>query len=101
MIEYWLISDKEPAKEETETLLIGSGVLVGLLLLLAVVYAVHKYFKDKICYPIMKEDVNDIYGDYSDPDPVVEVTDSNPYYTCDYDETGTTMTRDNNSLYGF
>ena len=49
----------------------------------------------------MKEDVNDIYGDYSDPDPVVEVTDSNPYYTGDYDEAGTTMTRDNNSLYGF
>ena len=100
MIDYWLISDKEPAKEETETLLIGSGVLVGLLLLLVVVYAVHKYFQDKICCPIMKEDVNDIYGDYSDPDPVVEVTDSNPYYTCDYGD-GTTMTRDNNSLYGF
>ena len=100
MIECWFISDKQPAKEETETLLIGSGVLVGLLLLLAVVFAVHECFKDKYCCPIMKEDVNDIYGDYSDPDPVVEMTDSNPYYTCDY-EAGTTMTRDNNSQYGY
>ena len=95
-----MISGKEPANGETEILLIGSGVLVGLLLLLAVVFAVHKYFKDKYCCPIMKEDVNDIYGDYSDPDPVMEMTDSNPYYTGDY-EAGTTMTRDNNSQYGY
>ena len=95
-----MISGEQPAKGKPGILLIGSGVLVGLLLLLAVVYAVHKYFQEKICYPIMKEDVNDIYGDYSDPDPVVEVTDSNPYYTGDY-EAGTTMTRDNNSQYGY
>ena len=95
-----MISGEQPAKGKTGILLIGSGVLVGLLLLLAVVFAVHKCFKDKIGRPIMKEDVNDIYGDYSDPDPVVEVTDSNPYYTGDY-EAGTTMTRDNNSQYGY
>ena len=48
---------------------------------------------------IMKEDINDTYGDYSDPDPVVEMVDSNGYYTGVY-EAGTTMTRDNNSQYG-
>ena len=47
----------------------------------------------------MKEDINDTYGDYSDPDPVVEMVDSNDYYTGVY-EAGTTMTRDNNSQYG-
>ena len=48
----------------------------------------------------MKEDINDTYGDYSNPDPVVEMVDTNDYYTGVY-EAGTTMTRDNNSQYGY
>ena len=77
-----------------------SGALLGLILLLSAANAVRNCLKGKICCPIMKEDVNDTYGDYySDPDPVVEMTDSNDYYTGVY-EAGTTMTRDNNSQYG-
>ena len=83
-----------------EVVLIVSGVIIGLVILLSASNAVRKYLKQKICCPIMKEDINDTYGDYSDPDPVVEMVDSNPYYTGVY-EADTTMTRDNNSQYGY
>ena len=45
-----------------------------------------------------KEDENPTYGDYFDPDPRVEVEDSNSYYSSDY-ETGTGRTTDNNPHY--
>ena len=48
----------------------------------------------------MKVDINDTYGDYSDPDPVMEMEDSNLDYTGLYEE-GTTMARDNNSQYEY
>ena len=83
-----------------ETVLIVSGVIVGLVILLSAGIAVRKYLKQKICRPIMKEDINDTYGDYSVPDPVVEMVDSNQYYYTGVYEADTTMTRDNNSQYG-
>ena len=51
-----------------------SGLILGVILLLLAANAVRNYLKGKICCPIMKEDINDTYGDYySDPDPVVEM----------------------------
>ena len=50
----------------------------------------------------MKTDINDTYSDYyAEPDAVVEMSDHNDYYSADYYEAGTTMTRDNNSQYGY
>ena len=90
-----------PLSEE-ETFLIVVGVLLGLLLLLTVADVVRKYWNGKIyiCCPIMKVDINDTYGDYSEPDPVMEMEDSNLDYTGLYEE-GTTMARDNNSQYEY
>ena len=35
---------------------------------------------------VVKEDINDLYGNYyADPDAVVEMTDHNDYYAGDYD----------------
>ena len=49
----------------------------------------------------MKTDINDTYTDYyAESDAVVEMTDHNDYYSADYYEAGSTMTRDNNSQYG-
>ena len=40
---------------------------------------------------VVKEDINDTYGDYyADPEAVTEMTDNNDYYAGDYDyENGT------------
>ena len=50
---------------------------------------------------VVKEDINDTYGDYyADPEAVTEMTDNNDYYAGDYDyEAGTTKTREFNSEY--
>ena len=45
-------------------------------------------------------DENHTYGDYYDPDPVVEVEDSNDYYSSTY-EAGASRTTDNNSRYEY
>ena len=50
---------------------------------------------------VVKEDINDTYGDYyADPNTVTEIADNNDYYAGDYDyEAGTTETREFNSKY--
>ena len=50
---------------------------------------------------VVKEDINDTYGDYyANPEAVTEMTDKNDYYAGDYDyEAGTTETREFNSEY--
>ena len=56
--------------------------------------------KRKARKPIVKEEINDTYGDYyADPNAVVEMTDNNDYFSGNY-ENSTTGTRDNNSQYG-
>ena len=47
-----------------------------------------------------QEDINPTYGDYFDPDPRMEVEDTNDYYSSDYEAgTGTSKTTDNNPDY--
>ena len=52
---------------------------------------------------VVKEEINDTYGDYyANPNAVVEMTDRNNYYAGDNDyESGTTETRDVNPEYGY
>ena len=45
-------------------------------------------------------DENPTYGDYYDPNPVIEVEDNNDYYSSTVYETYTSRTTDNNSQYG-
>ena len=49
---------------------------------------------------VRDEDENPTYGDYFDPDPIVEVEDCNAYYSSDYEaSTGTTRITDDNPYY--
>ena len=45
-------------------------------------------------------DENHTYGNYDDPDPVVEVEDINDYYSSTVYEADMSRTTDNNSQYG-
>ena len=46
------------------------------------------------------EDENPTYGDYYDPNPRMEVEDTNAYYSSDYEAgTGMSRTTDNNPYY--
>ena len=60
-----------------------------------------KWRKAKDRNMVVKEDINDTYGDYyADPEAVTEIADNNDYYAGDYDyEAGTTKTREFNYKY--
>ena len=73
--------------------IIVGGVLMGMLLITGMLFIFFR--KRKARKPIVKEEINDTYGDYyADPNAVVEMADNNDYYSGDY-EAGTTATRDN------
>ena len=49
---------------------------------------------------VQHRDLNPEYGNYEDPDPVVEVVDTNDYYFSDYEVgSGRSVIRDNNPYY--
>ena len=49
---------------------------------------------------VTDDDENPTYGDYFDPDPRMEVEDTNDYYSSDYEAgTGRSKTTDNNPYY--
>jgi len=77
-----------------------SGIL--LLLLLIILLCIFKQRKEKRrrASEVTQDDENPVYGDYSDPDPRMEVEDTNDYYSSDYEAgTGTSRTTDNNPYY--
>ena len=53
----------------------------------------------KLAEEVTDIDENHTYGDYYDPDPVVEVEDINDYYSSTVYEADTSRATDNNSLY--
>ena len=77
------------------------SVLVLLLLLIIMLLCIFKQQRTKTrAADVRAEDLNPAYGDYYDPDPRMEVEDSNAYYSSDYEAgTGTSRTTDNNPLY--
>ena len=79
---------------------ITASALVSLLLLIVILLCIFKQRRAKMrrAANVTKTDENATYGDYSDPDPRMEVEDSNAYYSSDY-EAGTSRTTDNNSFY--
>ena len=73
---------------------------MGLILLLLILFFIFKrqQRKEGVVAETRRE-MNPVYGDYYvDPDPTVEVKDTNAYYSSEY-ETGTTRTTDNNTYY--
>ena len=72
-----------------------------LFLLFAILFCILKQRKTRNrAANVIKTDENATYGDYSDPDPRMEVEDTNDYYSSDYEAgTGTSRTTDNNPYY--
>ena len=80
-----------------------ASVLGGLLLLVIALLCIFKRRRAKrraAAADVRDEDENPTYGDYFDPDPIVEVEDSNAYYSSDYEAgSGTSKITDNNPDY--
>ena len=74
---------------------------VPLLLLLAILLCMFKQRRAKRrAADVRYEDENPTYGDYFDPNPRMEVEDTNAYYSSDFEaDTGTSRTTDNNPYY--
>ena len=92
-----------PKISQQLTLATAGGVVLGILLLITSCLALFFFCKRRKARNrnmVVKEDINDTYGDYTGPDAVTEITDNNDYYAGDYDyEAGTTETREFNSEY--
>ena len=65
----------------------AGGVALAILLIATGCLALFFFCKrHKAKTVVVKEEINDTYGDYyADPDAVVEMTDHNDYYAGDYD----------------
>ena len=90
--------DDNPIKTEIAV----TVAVLGCLLLLIALLCIFKQRRRTISRGThaRQEDVNPTYGDYSDPDPRMEVEDTNDYYSSDYEAgTGTSRTTDNNPYY--
>ena len=76
-------------------------VLLFLLILIAILLCIFKKRRATMRAAVARyEDENPTYGDYFDPNPRVEVEDTNAYYSSDYEAgTGTSRTTDNNPYY--
>ena len=85
-------------------MIIVGSVALGVLLVIAVsigLYTGKRWQAKKLAETVVEIDENPTYGDYYDPDPVMEVEDNNVYYSSDYNENEVSRTTDNNSLYGY
>ena len=58
-----------------------SGILFLLLLIILLCIFKQRKVKIKRAADVTKEDENPVYGDYFDPDPTMEVEDTNAYYS--------------------
>ena len=76
------------------------SILSLVILLLLILVCIYKQRRTKGgSETVTHTDLNPTYGDYVDPDPTVEVEDTNDYYSSDY-EAGTSRMTDNNPYYG-
>ena len=71
-----------------------------LLLLTILVFIFKQRMTRRRAANVIKNDENETYGDYSDPDYRMEVEDTNVYYSSDNEAgTGTSRATDNNPYY--
>jgi len=75
--------------------------VLGILLLIVTLLCIFKRRRARRrAADVIDEDENPTYGDYFDPDPIVEVEDSNAYYSSEYEAgSGTSKITDNNPDY--
>ena len=78
-----------PKISQQSTLATAGGVVLGILFLITSCLALFFFCKRRKARNrnmVVKEDINDTYGDYyADPEAVTEITDNNDYYAGDYD----------------
>ena len=78
-----------PKISQQSTLATAGGVVLGILFLITSCLALFFFCKRRKARNrnmVVKEDINDTYGDYyTDPEAVTEITDNNDYYAGDYD----------------
>ena len=87
-------------QSQTGIIITASFLGVLLLLILTFLCIFKQRRKRRRVADVRGEDENPTYGDYFDPDPIVEVEDCNVYYSSDYEAaTGTSRTMDNNPYY--
>ena len=92
------VTDDDPNQTE----IVVTASVLGCLLLLIALLCIFKQRKrtTKREADVTDDDENPTYGDYFDPNPRMEVDDTNDYYSSDYDAgTGTSKTTDNNPDY--
>ena len=80
-------------------IVLGSVLLITLILLFA--FCISKCRQRRPVHRnVPHTDLNPEYGNYEDPDPIVEVVDTNDYYFSDYEVgSGRSAIRDNNPYY--
>ena len=98
-------SDKLLSGTEREgsfpTIIVTTVSILGLILLLLILFFLFKrqQTKEATVAKTPTKEMNPVYGDYYvDPEPTVEVKDTNAYYSSEY-ESGTSRTTDNNTYY--
>ena len=79
--------------------ILGS-VALGVFLVTSFLFMYKRQNSRKLAENVTDIDENPTYGDYYDLNPVMEVEDSNDYYSSTVYETYTSRTTDNNSQYG-
>ena len=94
-------STGNPSKQSQTDVAVTVSVLGLLLLLVIILLCIFKQLKARrSAEDVTDYDENPTYGIYFDPDPRMEVEDSNVYYSSDYEAgTGTSRTTDNNPYY--
>ena len=91
-----LISGKD---DQFPTEIVITLSLLALILLLLILLFALKHLRTKTrSVEQTRVEINQVYGDYVDPDPTVEVEDTNAYYSSDY-EAGKSRMTDNNLYY--
>ena len=87
---------KKKTGDIDRNIVVVSGVAVIMFFLIVTVCCTYKMYKSqKKSNPVVKEEFNPDYGDYSNIYPPSEIYDRNPYYAY-MEETSAMVIRDNN-----
>ena len=97
-LHYTSTVEKNPIQTEVVVTVSVAGCLLLLLITLLCIFKLRR--AKRRAANVTKTDDNATYGDYFDPDPRMEVEDTNDNYSSDYEAgTGTSRTTDNNPYY--
>ena len=81
-------------------IVLASVLLITPILLSAFCIFKRRQTQQRVHRDVQHTDLNPEYGNYEDPDPIVEVVDTNDYYFSDYEVgSGRSVIRDNNPYY--